>query len=118
MSEQRRAARLGLSGMRGEVQVLQPLAVTEMSRRGMQVETSSPLQVDSLHEFRLSLADFVTIVKGRVAHSRINHVDRDVVTYLSGIEFVELSERVAAAIEEFLQTVSRDREAVRRDSGG
>ena len=64
----------------------------------MQVETSFPLQLDSLHDFRLTLGDRSVVVKGRIAHSRISDVDQDIITYRSGVEFIEPSERVAAAI--------------------
>ena len=78
--------------------VFQPTAVHQISQGGMQVETAFPLQLDSLHDFRLTLGDRSIVVKGRVAHSRISDVDQDGVTYRSGIEFIEPSERVAAVI--------------------
>ena len=87
-----------LGALQGEVMVFQPSAVRQMSHGGMQVETSFPLQLDSLHDFRLTLGDASVVVKGRIAHSRISDVDQDIVTYRSGIEFIEPSERVAAAI--------------------
>ena len=72
----------------------------------MQVETGFPLQLDSLHEFRLTLKDRSIVVKGRIAHSRISDVDQDIITYRSGVEFIELSERVAAAIAEFVDEIA------------
>lgn len=91
-----------LGALQGEVKVFQPTSVVEISRGGMQVETSFPFQVDSLHEFRLTLQDRSVVVKGRVAHSRITDVDQDIVMYRSGIEFVELSEPVSDAIAAFI----------------
>ena len=35
------------------------------------------------------------VVKGRIAHSRISDVDQDIIMYRSGVEFIELSDRVA-----------------------
>jgi c-di-GMP-binding flagellar brake protein YcgR len=87
--------------------VFQPTAVLEMSHGGMQVETAFPLQLDSLHDFRLTLGDRSVVVKGRVAHSRISDVDQDIVTYRTGVEFIELSERVQAAIAHFVDEVTR-----------
>jgi c-di-GMP-binding flagellar brake protein YcgR len=87
--------------------VYQPTAVLEMSHGGMQVETAFPLQLDSLHDFRLTLGDRSVVVKGRVAHSRISDVDQDIVTYRTGVEFIELSERVQAAIAHFVDEVTR-----------
>ncbi len=91
-----------LGALQGEVKVFQPTSVCEISRGGMQVETSFPLQVDSLHEFRLTLQDRSVVVKGRVAHSRITDVDQDIVMYRSGIEFVDLSTPVSDAIGAFI----------------
>jgi hypothetical protein len=47
-----------------------------------------------------------------VVHSRISDVDQDIVTYRSGVEFVEVSDRVTAAIAEFLDTVKVNRSGV------
>jgi hypothetical protein len=86
--------------------VFQPSAVRQISHGGMQVETAFPLQLDSLHDFRLTLKDHSIVVKGRIAHSRISDVDQDIITYRSGVEFIELSERVAAAIAEFVDEIA------------
>ena len=91
-----------LGNLGGEVMVFQPMSIRQISRGGMQVETGFPLQLDSLHEFRLTLGDKSVVVKGRVAHARISDVDQDVVRYRSGIEFVEPSGRVADVIAEFV----------------
>src|SRR3954449_2574401 len=85
-----------LGELRGEVTVFQPMAIKEISRGGAQVETGFPLQLDSLHEFRLTLGDRSIVVKGRVAHCSITDVDQELVLYRSGIEFIEPAERVAA----------------------
>jgi hypothetical protein len=42
-------------------------------------------------------------------HSRITDVDQDVVTYCSGLEFVELSSRVTDVIASFLGTMQARR---------
>jgi len=75
----------------------------------MQVETSFPLQLDSLHDFRLTLGDRSVVVKGRIAHSRISDVDQDIITYRSGVEFIEPSEHAAAAIQVFVDALARER---------
>lgn len=87
-----------LGTLQGEVKVYQPLRVFEVSLGGMQVETSNPLHLDALYDFRLTLRDHSIVVKGRVVHSRIVDVDQDIVTYHSGIEFIELSEPVRETI--------------------
>jgi hypothetical protein len=52
------------------------------------------------------------VLKGRVVHSRISDVDQDIVTYRSGMEFIEPSDRVADAIDAFLSAVKTDRSGV------
>jgi hypothetical protein len=89
--------------------VFQPSAVRQMSHGGMQVETSFPLQPESLHEFRLTLGERSVVVKGRIAHSRISDVDQDVITYRTGVEFIELSDRVAAAIALFVDELAKEK---------
>jgi hypothetical protein len=100
-----------LGELHGEVMVFQPMAIREISRGGAQVETSFPLQLDSLHELRLTLGDRSVVVKGRVAHSSISDVDQECVTYRSGIEFIEPPERVAAAIADFIEAIRDGRRA-------
>jgi len=92
-----------LGALQGEVKVYHPMTVHQVSLGGMQVETSFPLHLDSLHDFRLTLSDRSIIIKGRVAHSRIIDVDQDIVRYRSGIEFIEPSGPVLAAIAELVE---------------
>jgi hypothetical protein len=68
--------------------------------------------IDSLHELRLTLGTRSIVLKGRVAHSRISDVDQEIVTYRSGIEFVEPAEPVRAVIAEFLETIKATRRGV------
>jgi PilZ domain len=110
---QREAERLQILGdLHGEVMVFQPMTIKEISRAGAQVETGFPLQLDSLHEFRLTLGDQSVVVKGRVVHCSISDVDQDVVLYKSGVEFVEPVERVASVITGFIDAVRAGRRAL------
>jgi len=103
--------RIDLPGsLRGEVTVFQPAEISQISLGGMQVETGFPLQLDSLHDFRITVGARSIVVKGRVAHSRISDVDQDVVTYRSGVEFIELSERVVSVITEFIEALRQQRQ--------
>lgn len=95
-----------LGQLRGEVMVFQAITVTEIGRGGVQIESSFPLQVDSLHEFRLGLGDRSVVVKGRVVHCSISDVDQETVVYRSGVEFVDPSERVEAAIADFVGAIT------------
>ena len=98
-NDKRDAQRIQILGeLHGEVMVFQPMGIKEIARGGCQVETGFPLQLDSLHEFRLTLGDRSVIVKGRVAHCSISDMDQEIVLYRSGIEFIEPSERVFAGL--------------------
>ena len=111
-SDKRDTDRVPILGeLRGEIMVFEPMAIKEISRGGAQIETRFPLQVDSLHDLRLTLGDRSVVVKGRVAHCRIVDVDQDVVMYRTGVEFIEPSERVEAVILEFLDAIKTGRRA-------
>ena len=111
--QQREAERLQILGdLQGEVMVFHTMTIKEISRAGAQVETAFPLQLDSLHEFRLTLGDQSVVVKGRVVHCSISDVDQDVVLYKSGVEFVEPVERVAGVVASFIDAVRAGRRSV------
>ena len=111
--DKRDAERVTMLGeLQGELMVFQPMLVRDVGTGGVTVETRFPLQIDSLHDVRLTLGDLSVVVKGRVVHSRISDVDHDVVTYRTGLEFVEPSQRVVGAITEFLRMVKADRSGV------
>ena len=111
--EKRDGARINILGeLHGEVMVFQPTAVKEISRRGAQIETNFPLQLDSLHEFRFTLGDRSIVMKGRVAHCSISDVDQDIVVYRSGIEFIEPSDRVSSVVADFIDAVVSGRRAL------
>src|SRR3954451_20534253 len=101
-----------LGGLHGEVMVFQPMAIKEISRGGCQIETDFPLQLDSLHEIRLTLGDKSVVLKVRVAHCSITDVDQEIVTYRSGVEFVEPSERVYSVISGFIDAIKDGRRAL------
>lgn len=112
-SDKRDAERVPMLGeLVGEVMVFQPMLVRDISRGGVTVETRFPLQIDSLHDIRLTLGDKSVILKGRVAHSHISDVDQDNVMYRTGLEFVEPSSAVAAAIVDFIDAVKTHRSGV------
>ena len=98
-----------LGELHGEVMVFQPIAIKEISVGGAQVETIFPLQLNSLHDFRLTLGERSLVVKGRVAHCQISDVDQELVTYRSGLEFIEPSDRVSAVIKDFIDAVKTGR---------
>ncbi len=101
-----------LGDLHGEVMVFQPMAIKEISHGGAQIETSFPLHLDSLHDFRLTLGDRSLVVKGRVVHCSITDVEQEQVIYRAGLEFIEPSERVSAAISDFIDAVETGRRAL------
>ncbi len=101
-----------LGALHGEVMVLQPMAIKEISRGGAQIEASFPFQLDSLHDFRLTLGDRSLVVKGRVVHCSIIDVAQEQVLYRAGIQFIEPSERVTTAIADFINAVESGRRAL------
>jgi len=108
----RDAERIEILGeLHGEVMVFQPMAIKQISRNGVQVETTFALHVDSLHDLRLTLAERSVVLKGRVAHCSISDVDQELIMYRSGLEFVEPSERVYAVISEFIDAIRAGRQA-------
>ncbi len=112
-SDKRDAERIQILGeLHGEVMVFQPMVIKEIARGGCQVETGFPLQLDSLHEFRLTLGERSVVVKGRVAHCSISDMDQEIVLYRSGVEFIEPSDRVFAVINDFINAVQDGRRAL------
>ena len=98
-----------LGELHGEVMVFQPMAIKEIGSGGAQIETQFPLQLNSLHELRLTLADHSIIVKGRIVYCGISDVDQELVTYRTGIEFVEPSDRVRDVITGFIGSTKDSR---------
>lgn len=102
----RRTQRIEILGeLQGEVMVYEPMAITEISRAGAQIETLFPLQIDSLHDFRLILGDRSVVVKARIVHAHVCDVESQTTIYRAGIEFVQPTERVVEAISEFMDEI-------------
>jgi hypothetical protein len=111
--EKREGERINILGeLHGEVMVYQPTTIREISRGGAQIETSFPLQLDSLHEFRFTLGERSVVIKGRVAHCSISDVEQEIVLYRSGVEFIEPSDRVSTVITDFIDAVVTGRRAL------
>jgi hypothetical protein len=99
------------SPLHGEVKVFQPMTILDVSHGGARIETPFSLQVDSLHDFRISLGDRSIVVKGRIAHCQIGDLKEGVVLYRAGVEFIEISEHAQAAIDDFLEALRLSRSA-------
>jgi hypothetical protein len=104
--ERREGDRMPILGeLMGGVMVFQPMTVTEIGIGGMQIETRTPLQLDSLHDFRLPLDDRPVVVKGRVVHCSISDVDTNQVRYRTGIEFIEPPDHAKTAIKRYMESM-------------
>ena len=100
--EKRDRERVPLGGVRGEVMVFQPMTVLDISLGGAQIETGFALQLDSLHDFRLTLGDRSVVVKGRIAHCHIGELTEVSALYRTGVEFVSMSDHTKDAIADFV----------------
>ena len=101
--DKRDRERVPLQGeVKGEVMVFQPMTILDISIGGAQIETAFALQLDSLHDFRLSLGDRSVVVKGRIAHCHIRELTDVAAFYRTGVEFVELSDHARNAISDFV----------------
>ena len=110
--EKRERERIEILGeLHGEIMIFQPLSIKEISKDGCLVETAFPLHLNSLHDVRLTLGDRSIVLKGRVAHCRISEVDQEIVTYRSGVEFIEPTDPVRGVIREFLDAIKAGRRA-------
>jgi hypothetical protein len=109
-SPKRASERVPIRGtLHGDIMVFEPLLVREVSAKGASIETSFPMQIDSLHDVRLTLGDISVVLKGRVAHSHVSEITRDIVTYRTGIEFVEPSAPVQGVLTAFLEEAKASR---------
>jgi PilZ domain len=91
------------ASLHGEVTVTRPVEIRDLSARGMRVATSLALNLNAHYEFRLTIGDRAAVVTGRVAHTRPSQNEKGVTVYLSGIEFVEVSEVSQSIINRFLE---------------
>ena len=109
--EKRDRTRVPLGGqVRGEVMVFQPMTILDLSVGGAQIETAFALQLDSLHDFRLTLGDRSIVVKGRIAHCHIGELTDVSALYRTGVQFVAMSEHAKSAIVDFV-AASRNEDA-------
>lgn len=99
-----------LGELPGDATVHQSISVKELSRTGAQIESTFPLQLNSLHEFRLGLGSQSVVVKGRVVHCHIHDIDPEAVVYRAGIEFIGMPNWVGTALEQFLEAIKTGRQ--------
>jgi len=109
-TEKREAPRVDILGkLSGEVSVLAPIVIHDISRTGAQVECAFPLILGSGHELRLFLGDDPVVVKARVVHCQITDLGHELVRYVAGLEFIDLPPHASAAIDAYIERVRRQR---------
>ena len=92
--ERREEERVPVFGaLDGEVMVFLPMAITEIARGGVQVETPFAFQIDSIHELRIALGE----------------VEQESVRYRTGLEFVDLPARLGDVITAFVEAMKDGR---------
>ena len=104
--ERRLAPRVNLlMELKGDLIALdEPATVQQLSLRGMTVHTNVPLGPNGTHEFRLHLDGRTLDVKTRVVHSRVV-VERDDVSYISGLAFVDLTPDAEATLDTLIHSL-------------
>jgi hypothetical protein len=99
------------SPVHGEVMVYHPMTILDIGTGGLRIETSFALQIDSLHDFRISLGERSIVVKGRIVHCHIGELTEGVVLYRSGVELVDTSDHAQSTIEVFVDALRLSRPA-------
>jgi hypothetical protein len=99
-----------LGELRGEVMVFQAMTILDISHGGAQIETAFPLQLDSLHEFRLTLGERSIVVKGRIAHCHIGDLEEERVGYRTGVEFIDPPDHARKVISTFVESLKAQRQ--------
>jgi len=109
MADDRRGApRVDIVGtLSGEVSVLAPITITNISRTGVLIECAYPLTVDSANDLRMHLDGDDVVAMVRVAHCRIAKLGHELVRYAAGLEFVDLQPHVAAALAAYIERIRR-----------
>lgn len=109
--ERRREERLPILGtLPGDVTIVEPVRITDISQHGASVELERSLALESLHDFRLALGERSAIVKARVAYCRVSDIWPDHMIYRAGLEFLDVSPRVHDAIAAYIAETKTARE--------
>lgn len=102
--DRRRSPRVDLlADLQGHVVTLDDrVLVRQISEGGLTIETTAPLSLRQYHDFRLSVGMRSAVVRARVLHNRVQ-VRGDLVAYVAGLEFVDLSDDARAALAMILE---------------
>ena len=94
LTDRRLASRFEIVGKPwGSVETLEPLRVRNLSREGMLVESSTPLEVGSVHEFQLINGIVTARIRATVRHVSSALQVGSEPRYLVGLEILSLTYR-------------------------
>jgi hypothetical protein len=117
--DKRESARIDILGtLAGEVSVLAPILIRDISQTGALVECGFPLILGSGHDLRLHLGDDSVVVKARVVRCHIADIGRELVRYVAGLEFVNLPPHVGVAITAYIEHLRHQRESAPEGPAG
>ena len=77
------------------------VTVQQLGPGGLTLLAAVPLSPTHIHDLRLTLDDAVISIRARVVHTR-TLIDRDDVSYVSGMAFVDPPSETLAVIDHFL----------------
>jgi len=110
--DKRESPRIDILGtLAGEVSVLAPILIRDVSQSGALVECGFPLILGSGHDLRLHLGDDAVVVKARVVRCHIADIGHELVRYVAGLEFVDLPPHVGVALAAYIEQRRRQRES-------
>jgi hypothetical protein len=118
-ADHRESPRLDLLGtVPGEVSVLAPISIRDISHTGVLGECAFPLLIGSAHELRLHLGSYTVVVTARVIRCEVADLGHELVRYVAGLEFIDLPPHAASAIAAFIDEVRQQRAAAERRADG
>lgn len=83
----------------GSLELVEPLAVIDLSRGGALVEGAAELPVESVHRLRVETGTETVDVQVRVAHASAVETAQGAGVHRSGVEFLTVPEGAAAWLE-------------------
>jgi hypothetical protein len=110
MSDRRAEPRHPIPGeLPGEVTIIEPLRLIEISGGGAKIEVETPLVPESLHAFRFRLPERPVVVTARIVYCRITDLTSEAIVYCAGIEFTAVPPHVKEAIAAYIDRLEAAR---------
>lgn len=102
--DRRRSPRVDLlADLQGHLVTLdERVEVRQVSAGGLTVAMNAPLSPHLTHDFRLTFDGRTAVVRAELRHARVE-VTNDEVAYVSGLQFVDLSEDARALVAAILE---------------